>query len=86
MSVEAFAKWAGQSAITNCELGSQLAWRAILDLLERHGQHEAHEIVETFGPDAIHAAFAEESWRTEENESPAEGESSAPSTTTRTTP
>lgn len=85
MSVDSFARWAGESAAVSVELGAQLAYRALLDLLAQHDQQEAIDIIEAQGPDAIAAAWSSEAWRTEENPTAGQAEPTT-TTTTRTTP
>lgn len=66
-AADSFSRALGRIAIVGQEFGAETAYRAILDLLERHGMHEAHELVESFGRESIDQALRAEAWRSEQD-------------------
>jgi hypothetical protein len=56
----------GRLAVVNADLGAHIALRAIIDLLERHNQHEALELIAQFGQESVNQALTVEAWRNEQ--------------------
>jgi hypothetical protein len=74
MSDHAFTTALGRIAVVGQEFGAATAFRAILDLLERHQLHAAIELVEQFGREAIDQALRAEAWRNEQEPIPVSGD------------